>query len=106
MRFLFHGNNIVVNRLAAGENGHLRRGTPFREHLGGFLGVLLGNIFAKVEGDEFGLPLQGVRRQFFQRTQPARSQRRVPAAKLRGRARAYSQRTPVSRAKAPFCRGL
>ena len=63
---LFHGNDIVVNGLSAGEDHDLRVGADVLEDLCGLLGLLLGDILAEVQGDEGGRALLRVGGQLIQ----------------------------------------
>ena len=60
---LFHADNIIVHRLSAGEDRHLRTGTHLFKQGPGLLSVRLLHILAEVQGDEGGLPPGGVLRQ-------------------------------------------
>ena len=60
---LFHADNIIVHRLSAGEDRHLRTGTHLFKQGPGLLSVRLLHILAEVQGDEGGFPPGGVLRQ-------------------------------------------
>ena len=65
--FSFNGNNIVVDRLTAGEEGELCLGAVFGEDLLGLLGLLLGDILAEEDGDELGMAAGSFLGQFVQK---------------------------------------
>ena len=58
-----HGDDIVVDGLAAGEDGELGVGAGGLEDGAGLGSLLLGDILAIVEGEEAGVGLGGVLRE-------------------------------------------
>lgn len=51
---LFGGDHIVIDRLTAGEQGDLGVGTALGKELEGLLGLLLADVLAVEDVDEFG----------------------------------------------------
>ena len=50
---LFRGDHIVVDRLAAAQQIHIRIGADLSKEIGSFLGMLFLNVLTIVNGDVF-----------------------------------------------------
>lgn len=64
----FNGDDIVINRLAARENGDLGIRTVGAEHISCLLSILFSDILAKIQRDKFRAPAHSLRRQFRQQS--------------------------------------
>ena len=66
-RGLFHGNDIIIDRLASGEDHNFRIRAGGLEELPGLLSVFLLDVFTGVQGDKGGVPAGSVCRQLLQK---------------------------------------